>query len=462
MPEAMAPDPPGFYMGWPLASLAKRCASGILDYGVFFFVAVVIASVLAAVVRAIAGENAGAAASLLLVGAAYCASLYNFSVLQSRTGQTWGKGLVGVRAVDMVQLTPPGKLILGFKPFFSVMEIIFGVGLVAIMFSRHRQSLSDKFCGIVVIDERKAGLTLPWVLPGQPVMQMAAPQPQGGVPRPERTRRWGRPGAETATAEDQPIDPFADPDEHPVLTPEPDDDVDLPKVEFSDEPLRPHTDQPAVRDEDDLPEPEVEVPIPRQAATAETAVRDEDDFPEPELVDPIGSTVVSAPPPAASGPVNAPDDDLPEVDVEDAIGSRVVTAPATQPLPEPTGPVVDDGAAAHGDEEPARPATPATPPEATAERKAEGDDAQRPDLPPLPPLLEDRRVFTDSGIAMAIRTGDINLAHERARKNIDACFERDGVVDIVQAVEEYRALIRHQGRAIRADDDTIARWLGLA
>src|SRR4051794_9132084 len=113
MPEAQAPDPPGFYMGWPLASLLKRCMSGVLDYGVFFFVAVVIASLLAAVVRAVAGESAGAAASLLLVGAAYCASLYNFSVLQSRTGQTWGKGIVGVRAVDMVQLTPPGKLILG-------------------------------------------------------------------------------------------------------------------------------------------------------------------------------------------------------------------------------------------------------------------------------------------------------------------------------------------------------------
>jgi uncharacterized RDD family membrane protein YckC len=443
-------------------SLAKRCASGILDYGVFFFVAVVIASLLAAVVRAIAGENAGAAASLLLVGAAYCASLYNFSVLQSRTGQTWGKGIVGVRAVDMVQLTPPGKLILGFKPLFSVMEIIFGVGLVAIMFSRYRQSISDKFCGIVVIDERKARMTLPWVLPGQPVMQLAPPQPQGGVPRPERTRRWGRPGAETATVEDQPVDPFSEPDEHPVLTPEADNDVDLPEVEFAEEPLRPRPDQPVARNEDDLPEPEVEVPIPRQAATAETAVRDEDDFPEPELVDPIESRVVSAPPPADSGPVNAPDDDLPEVEVEDAIGSRAVTAPATEPLPKPTRPVVDDGAAADGDEEPARPAMPAAAPEATVERRAERDDAQPSRLPPLPAYLEDRRVFTDSGIAMAISAGDMNLAHERARKNIDACFERDGVVDIVQAVQEYRALIRHQGRAIRADDDTIARWLGLS
>jgi uncharacterized RDD family membrane protein YckC len=85
-----------------------------------------VASVIAAVVRAVAGENAGAAASLILLIAAYCATLYNFAVLQSRTGQSWGKAIVGLRAVQMAQLTPPGKLILGLKPFFSMMEIISG------------------------------------------------------------------------------------------------------------------------------------------------------------------------------------------------------------------------------------------------------------------------------------------------------------------------------------------------
>jgi hypothetical protein len=62
---------------------------------------------------------------------------------------------------------------------------------------------------------------------------------------------------------------------------------------------------------------------------------------------------------------------------------------------------------------------------------------------------------------MAIRNGDMNLAQERARKCIDACFDRNEVISVVQAVHEYRAFIRHQGRAIRADDATVARWLGL-
>jgi hypothetical protein len=46
MPQAPAPDPPGFYMGWPLASLPKRCASGFLDYGLFFVLAFIVAAVL--------------------------------------------------------------------------------------------------------------------------------------------------------------------------------------------------------------------------------------------------------------------------------------------------------------------------------------------------------------------------------------------------------------------------------
>jgi hypothetical protein len=36
MPEPTTADPPGYYMGWPLASLPKRCVSGFFDYGLFF------------------------------------------------------------------------------------------------------------------------------------------------------------------------------------------------------------------------------------------------------------------------------------------------------------------------------------------------------------------------------------------------------------------------------------------
>jgi uncharacterized RDD family membrane protein YckC len=433
MPEPLAPDPPGFYMGWPLASLLKRCMSGVLDYGVFFFVAVVIASLMAAVVRAIAGENAGAAASLLLVGAAYCASLYNFSVLQSRTGQTWGKGIVGVRAVDIVQLTPPGKLILGFKPFFSVMEIIFGVGLVAIMFSRYRQSISDRFCGIVVIDERKADLTLPWVLPGQPVMELAPPQPQGGVPRPERTRRLRRPRPDTATVDEQPMDPFSDPDEHPVLTPEPDDDVDLPEVEFSEEPLRPPADEPAAPDDDDFPEPEVEDPIRPQAATAETAVRDDDPFPEPDVEDPIRRRVVPEPPFADSGPASAPDDDRPP---RDDLPPLATMRP--RPAPAPTPSWHDSG---HPDG-----AVDESPPQTVGHES----------------VPDEGHYLTHASIAEAIRADKMDLANELARDAIEAYFDLELMVDIPQAVAEYRALFRKNGKAIRADDATVARWLGLS
>jgi uncharacterized RDD family membrane protein YckC len=160
--------------------------SGFLDYGVFLWGALVVASVMAAVIRGIAGEDAGAVASFFLLIGAYCAALYNFAVLQSRNGQTWGKRLVGLRAVKMVDLRPPGKLIEGLKPLFTCLEVICGAAFVAVAFSRYRQTLSDKFCDIVVLDERKAGVTLPWVVPGEPFMEVPPPEPQGAVPWPNR------------------------------------------------------------------------------------------------------------------------------------------------------------------------------------------------------------------------------------------------------------------------------------
>ena len=86
--------------------------------------------------------------------------------------------------------------------------------------------------------------------------------------------------------------------------------------------------------------------------------------------------------------------------------------------------------------------------------------SSNPALPSLPPIIK-RRYLDDPHIATAIQAGDLFLAQELAKRCIDARFDDEGVVEIVQAVEEFRAIIRHQGRAIRADDETVARWLGL-
>src|SRR3712207_3413953 len=130
-PEPEVPDPPGYYRGWPLASLSKRCMSGLVDYGVLLFGAFVVAAVIAAVIRNIFGENAGAFASLFLIAAAYGAVFYNVMVLGNREGQTWGKRLLGLRVVRMVDLQPPGKFMLGFKLLTVSFEVITGVAFVA-------------------------------------------------------------------------------------------------------------------------------------------------------------------------------------------------------------------------------------------------------------------------------------------------------------------------------------------
>jgi hypothetical protein len=41
-PEPEPYDPPGYYRGWRLAGLTKRCMSGFLDYGLFVFMAFVV------------------------------------------------------------------------------------------------------------------------------------------------------------------------------------------------------------------------------------------------------------------------------------------------------------------------------------------------------------------------------------------------------------------------------------
>jgi uncharacterized RDD family membrane protein YckC len=143
-------------MGWPLAGLSKRIASGFLDYVVFLFAALTVAGICARVIRAIGGQGAEDGAAFFLLVGAYLAGLYNLSILQGRTGQSWGKRVVGLRSVNMVELRPVGKSLLGIKPIFELFEIVTGLAFFAIAFSYYRQTLTDKFCGIVVIDERKA------------------------------------------------------------------------------------------------------------------------------------------------------------------------------------------------------------------------------------------------------------------------------------------------------------------
>jgi hypothetical protein len=122
----------------------------------------------------------------------YTLGYYNVGLQQSRTGQSWGKRFLGLRLVKMNELRPPSKFDLTFRPLIGVFEILTGVGILSMLLSRYRQSFGDRFAGTVVIDEARAGMTLPWVVPGDPVTDPGPPVPQGGVPRPGRLRRAER------------------------------------------------------------------------------------------------------------------------------------------------------------------------------------------------------------------------------------------------------------------------------
>jgi hypothetical protein len=69
-------------------------------------------------------------------------------------------------------------------------------------------------------------------------------------------------------------------------------------------------------------------------------------------------------------------------------------------------------------------------------------------------------------VLAAVETASIGVAGWPSRSrgaSCDAYFDRDPAagIDRNDVLAEYRGLIRREGKVIRADDDTVARWLGL-
>jgi uncharacterized RDD family membrane protein YckC len=183
------PRPPGYYLGWPLANIVKRLVAAFVDWGFFWTLALIVVGLIDVSVRAVFGPDAGAIVATVLFFGIYALAYYNTAIRQHRTGQSWGKQLLGLRLVTVVELRPPTRLVLSLRPLVEVLGIsCCGVGLLVPLFSPRRQSLSDYIFSTVVLDERRAGMTVAWAVPQEPVAHLEAPQPQGGVPLPKRPR----------------------------------------------------------------------------------------------------------------------------------------------------------------------------------------------------------------------------------------------------------------------------------
>src|SRR5512135_5196 len=110
MPQPPTPDPPGYYAGWPLANVGKRVASAAIDYVGLWFGFVMAIGFLSALVARLSTESLGSAAGTWMVFVAWAVIIWNSDFRQGRSGQSFGKQIMGLRTVDVTNLGPPGRL----------------------------------------------------------------------------------------------------------------------------------------------------------------------------------------------------------------------------------------------------------------------------------------------------------------------------------------------------------------
>jgi serine/threonine-protein kinase len=151
----------GWFAGRPLASWGRRAAALGLD-GVIFTVAMVALTAVGLAVNRIGNgalmlpEGLTVTLAVLLVVLPVLVLVWNQGIEQGRTGQSWGKRLLGLRVVRVTTLRPLGPAA-GFARFVLHQVVDAGlwyIGFLWPLWDERRQTLADKLVGSVVLDER--------------------------------------------------------------------------------------------------------------------------------------------------------------------------------------------------------------------------------------------------------------------------------------------------------------------
>src|SRR5512135_2914811 len=194
LPQPQGEDPPGYYYGWPLARVVKRLGSAFIDYVLVWFALLILIGLIGRGAATAQGGKIGSVTAFWLFVVAYAAQFWNFIVRQGRSGQSFGKQLMGTRLVTTSNLAAPGKAACGARNLALLVDVgFFGIGILSIAFSQRRTSFGDRLAGTVVIDERRAGATIAWAVPNAPSHTRGMPEPHGAVPGwqpPAAWRRW--------------------------------------------------------------------------------------------------------------------------------------------------------------------------------------------------------------------------------------------------------------------------------
>jgi uncharacterized RDD family membrane protein YckC len=100
----------------------------------------------------IIGRAAGGAVFFVLYLAAIAVTIYNRWILAGRTGQSWGKQVLGIRLVKEATGEPIGGLMAFVRDIAHIVDsIICYIGFLFPLWDSKRQTLADKIMSTVVV-----------------------------------------------------------------------------------------------------------------------------------------------------------------------------------------------------------------------------------------------------------------------------------------------------------------------
>jgi uncharacterized RDD family membrane protein YckC len=145
-------DRPGFYMGRQLANWLQRVGAYLIDQ-LIVAIPFTIAGLLAGTLSN--GSGSGAGVTLLAV-VLYAVGLglviYNRFILQGRTGQSWGKQVLGLRLLRMSDGQPIGAGMAFVRDLCHIVDALpCYLGYLWPIWDNRRQTFADKIIGTVVI-----------------------------------------------------------------------------------------------------------------------------------------------------------------------------------------------------------------------------------------------------------------------------------------------------------------------
>lgn len=142
-----------------VAGFGSRCMAAMIDY-VFLLGGMLLVSCL--FFRSISQiDSPGWSLAIFILVQFALFTFYHLVFEFSWNGQTPGKRLLGIRVVQAngMPLTTGGLLIRNFVRLFDFLPVFYGVGLIALFFTKYTQRLGDLAARTVVIYER-SGVTL--------------------------------------------------------------------------------------------------------------------------------------------------------------------------------------------------------------------------------------------------------------------------------------------------------------